>query len=380
MATQGLATSAPLRTDSTAAAPPADSAAAQAVHFVGGVQQVLVARRYVGTVGGDSATAMLMWQRPDSVSGIFYYWKTGPGYDLGMLKRHSAGPVVLQVGQNFPATQPAGTWELASTSGLVLTGTWVDSVGHRLPVRLRESYARAVRYEIQELTLTGGQPEPADAEGSPRYTQEYLQLLGAAAQRPALRHLQAPPLAARRQQMQANYSLDATTDCGIEVWLNDFNLLSYQTTYYAMPFGGRPQPGNESFLVDLTTGQQLSVASQLQLGYEPQLRRFLTDHLLHDPNFDEINKGHEMAWAWQEDDDGKAVELVNLPKRAPNSLTEDDLLLTGDGLLAMYSPVSLYTEPGVAVRGLVLVPYSELRPLVRPGMPLARMLKARGMW
>jgi hypothetical protein len=51
VAAQRLATSAPLRTDSTAAALPADSAAAQAVHFVGGVQQVLVAHRYVARLG-----------------------------------------------------------------------------------------------------------------------------------------------------------------------------------------------------------------------------------------------------------------------------------------------------------------------------------------
>jgi hypothetical protein len=208
----------------------------------------------------------------------------------------------------------------------------------------------------------------------PYLRQEYLHLRGAAGRRPALRRLQPPPLAVRRQQLRDNYEPDSRTRYSVEVRLNDFNLLSYQTSYMADPFGGRPQPGTKSFLVDLVTGDSLTIASQLRPGYELPLRRLLTAHLLHDYNHEDVD------WEWQQADRPATEQLVDLPRPERETLTDEDFLLTGEGLEATYSPFSVYNSPGGMPPASVLIPYAELRPLVRPGTPLARMLSTRGIY
>ena len=103
----------------------------------------------------------------------------------------------------------------------------------------------------------------------------------------------------------------------------------------------------------------------------------LSNHLLHDSDFDEVNKNHDNVWEWH-DSDFNPTKLVSLPDLKENS--QDDLTLTSEGLEATYSPLSVYESPGGALPISVMIPNRELRPLVRPGTPLARMLAARGMW
>jgi hypothetical protein len=165
----------------------------------------------------------------------------------------------------------------------------------------------------------------------------------------------------------------------MEVVLNDFGLFSYQTSYDSLPFGGRHQDDVQSALFAVATGQPLTVTSQLRPGYERPLRRLLSKHLLHDdnPQFDEVNKEHNNAWRWLNKQENPS-RLVPLPDLEEASA--DDLTLTAAGLEATYSPFSLYESPGGMIPFCtVLIPYRELRPLVRPGTLLARMLRARGL-
>ncbi|MDO7877694.1 hypothetical protein Q5H93_23360 [Hymenobacter sp. ASUV-10] len=333
-----------------------------------------VFHRYTGTINQERVTVELSWTPPDSITGRFYRWRGGPEYTLGEDEQRRE-PLVLPVRQGLPDYGGAGTWRLARVPGAVLRGVWVDTSGHRHPFQLRENYTGAAQYEIQVLQRSGGKPA-TDEENDcrvPYLRQEYLHLLGAAGRHPALRRLQPPTMAVRRQQLRDNYEPDSRTRHGVAGRLNDFNLLSYQTSYWADPFGGRPQPGTKSFLVDLVTGDSLTIASQLRPGYELPLRRLLTAHLLHDYS------NTDAEWYWQQDDRPAAEQLVDLPRPERETLTEEDFLLTGDGLEATYSPFSVYTSPGGMPPASVLIPYAELRPLIRPGTPLARMLAARGI-
>lgn len=333
-------------------------------------------RRYAGQVGPYQATVQLAWRRPDSVAGIGHLGRPMRLLHLGTDRhRPYPGRTVLTLVQGEPA-RAAGTWRLTGWPGPLLTGTWVDARGHRYPLRLREDYTGAVPYDIERLVLQGGKSvawadDPHDTR-VPHHYQEYLHLLGKAGRRPALRRWQAPPLVMRRRQLLAAYERERTY-AGIEVRLNDHHLLSYQASYLADPYGGRPQPGVKSFLVDLVSGRQLTLASQLRPGYNRPLRRLLTRHLLADPPGD-----RDVPWKWLAETRPGTEPLVELPLGVPESLTDEDLLLTDDGLEATFSSYTAFIYryvPSVTT----LVPYAELRPLVRPGTPLARMLRARGL-
>ncbi|MGI4869608.1 MAG: hypothetical protein ACRYFX_00345 [Janthinobacterium lividum] len=341
--------------------------------------------RYQGTVGGEPATAELSWTRPDSVTGHFYQWRRGPEYQLEYYGRRR-GPLVLSLSHEYPdRRRQDGTWHLARPLGSVLRGVWVDSAGRRQPVVLHESYAQGVQYEIQALTLTGGQAEPEEYAygGVPSYTQEYLHLLGAAARQPVLRRLQAPSLAVRRRTMRRGYAQDETSYYGINVRLNDFGLLSYDTGYEAYPFGGRRQDKVEGTLVDLRTGRKLLLASQLVADHQPALRRLVAQHLLHDGNSALVKE--DSSWKWEErpaaaaatPDTTYSTSLWTCRDLGP--LT-DELVLTSEGLEMTYWVPALVAGGSISPDYTLLIPYAELRPLVRPGTPLARMLKARGLW
>lgn len=327
--------------------------------------------RYVGTVSGQPVTAELNWERPDSVAGRFYFWRRNAEYSLTSPSRRSAQVLAVSRALLF-ASQASGQWRLAQPLGPVLQGTWVDAAGRRRPFRLRENYQGGVRYEILASTLT--LPLVARLGQSPEYRHDFLHLLGPPAGRPPLRRAQCPPRA-RRQQFVRDFPHDGEVFCTyvIEVLLNDFQLLSYQTTGVIDPFEGQNDSEMLHTLVDLTTGRELTIEDQLRPGYETPLRRLLSSHLLHDPGFTETEEGGD-GWHWQ-DEQGQPTKLVRLPS------DYEGLALASQGLQATYSPYSLRGGGGDRLPGYkVLVPYRELRPLVRPGTPLARMLRARGLW
>jgi hypothetical protein len=344
-------------------------------------------RRYVGRIGPYPATVEFTWQRPDSVTGTCQLGeRPARVLELGTDRHRSApaGWTRLALVQFTPApAQAAGRWQLRGWPGPVLTGTWAAADGQRYRLQLRENYVGAMPYDIEQLVVQGGRSvaldeEPLDTRVPFQY-QEYLCLLGPAGRHPALRRRLAPPLAVRRRQLRAAYEHERTYG-GIEVRLNADYLLSYQATYLADPYGGRPQPGVKSYLVDLVSGRFLTLASQLRLSYELPLRRLLTRHLLAEPLDDSGELTHQIAQKLRADSPPGGEPLVELPLRQYQELTDEDLLLTEQGLEASFSDVVLLGNLWSYDTPTTVIPYTELRPLVRPGTPLARLLQARGMW
>ncbi|MGI4869610.1 MAG: hypothetical protein ACRYFX_00355 [Janthinobacterium lividum] len=326
-------------------------------------------RRYVGTVGGEPVTAEIGQERPGVVSGRVYSWRTSQEYGVSQPARHR--PRLLKI-SGPDAYRSGGWWHLTQRPGTVLRGTWVDSAGRQpRPLELRESYQGGVRYEIWQLTLTGGPPASRNSCDVPQCSRDFLRLLGPAADRPPLGHLQWPAPAGRRRLVRADYSSDLHAERGIEVLLNDFNLLSYHVYIDDMPFGGSSSSIRASALVDLTTGRQLAFYDQLQAGYELPLRRLLTRHARQDFGYQPEPRDSYNGWEWV-NDHGRQVQLAPLPNENPPDVQEggDKCVLTVQGLAVRYN------QPFINL----LIPYAELRPLVRPGTPLARMLRARGLW
>ncbi len=332
-------------------------------------------RRYVGTVGGEPATAELDWHRPDSLHGRFYLWRSGLEHQFTQGKRRHSRVLVLA-----PATYPAahragGRWQLRQAAGPVLQGTWVDSAGrHPRPFLLRESYQGGVRYEVRHLALSGGEPVSPDPCDVPVSSYDFLHLLGAAA-RPPLSQVQCPTWAGRRRQLRADYSWETQRDYLAKVKLNDFGLLSYQLEFSDSPFEGSSSLGTVNVLLDLVSGRPLAVTSQFIPGYQLPLRRLLAkqllaEQLLHEDDYGDLNP---KLYGWeQRNDHGQRTKLPYLPD-----------FNSGEGAEA--GGVFSLSAQGLQIGGnhgtyLVTIPYPELRPLVRPGTPLARMLAARGIW
>jgi hypothetical protein len=340
--------------------------------------------RYTGTIGSQLVTVEVRWQRPDSVTGSFYYQKNSAVYSLDCAK-HRVGTQALTLAvaklshNGYQGQLPTGQWRLSSRlPSAVLAGTWTRPGHPAIPFVLHENYLGAVHYGLEELRLTGG--ESSDDGRVPDYQRDFLTLAQPTAVPVRLQRTLASSPATRRRQMLEGREADADVHVWMEITLNDFGLFCYQTSYDALPFGGRHQTDNQSTLYDVATGQTLTIASQLRPGYERPLRRLLSHHLLHDatPELDEVNKEHNNAWRWRNKKENPS-QLVPLPELEEEGA--DDLALTVEGLQASYSPYSIFESPGGMIPTYsLIVPYRELRPLVRPGTPLARMLQARSMW
>jgi len=137
----------------------------------------------------------------------------------------------------------------------------------------------------------------------------------------------------------------------------------HQTLGVIDPFEGQNEAELLNTLVDLTTGRQITLPSQLRPGYERPLRHLLSQHLRH-----EANPDPSQAQAWRADQN-QPIILVSLPN------AYEGFALTAQGLEATYAHPSLYSGGGDS-RPVhrVLIPY-----LVRPGTLLARLLRARGL-
>ncbi|MGI4869611.1 MAG: hypothetical protein ACRYFX_00360 [Janthinobacterium lividum] len=343
--------------------------------------------RYVGTVGGQAATALLGWHTPhDGASGIFYLHRGGPLYEVDFWNWNES-QAVLQISTLDGSDTEESAWFMTGLPGAVLRGTWVNDTG-RHPFVLRESYAGAVRATVHTLQLKGGQakrPYSSQECEAGSYVYEFLQLPASRVVAPALRRALNPLPAAVRSRMQATYEELHNQQRALgNFLLNDFNLLSYQIGR-GRSFTGdssRYDHWSESYLFDLLTGRELTLASQLRPGYERALRRLVRRHLLHDSQFDFINREHRASWDWR-DAASKATNLVALPaaSRYDDNGHASGLCLTGSGLQATYPSEELYSPHKPDEQEYTInVPYAELRPLVRPGTPLARMLRARGLW
>ncbi|MDO7847326.1 hypothetical protein Q5H92_13215 [Hymenobacter sp. M29] len=309
-------------------------------------RRVLQVHRYVGTIGGQPATAELQWYHPDSIMGSFYLHQTGPAYRLEGI-RQKPGPIVLTV--DAADYDVIGQWHLQSRPGTaVLNARWRD--GHRQrTVALRESYVGAVRYGVRTSFYS------ADSAGS--ILQDFLTLPFPTSVHPRLRPLLNPGPQARIQLMnEAREDLcDATNR--LSVLLNDFGLFSYRLAFESRQtdgHGGR-KDDQTSFLFDLVSGRPLAVESQLRPSYELPLRRLLAKQLPADAK-------ENLCLAYITHDDPTLAELPDI-----------DMCLTATGLEATYGAAQVCGPQTLHVS------YRELRPLVRPGTPLARMLAARGL-
>jgi len=337
-------------------------------------------QRYVGNVGGEPATVALRWVRPDSVVGTCFLWRRDTAYPLTTASRRQPGRLQLAEPVTIyhqPPTEPVaslGYWQLTSGPGPQLRGYWRDASGRQLPLVLHESYQGAVRYTVETFAVVG--PFTQQTQRRPTHASDFLRLLGPAAHSPLARELY--PSRAERRALVLDNEGEAFCTSTIEVKLNDFDLLSYYQFDVIDPFEGQNDLGLTATLLDLRTGRELSVASQLRPGYQQPLRRLLTWQLQHNPQCNYLEPGQHpadaRAWGWR-DARGQLTSLVSLPTNG------EALALTGPGLEATYYGDTLFGggEPSEP-RYSVLVPYQALRPLVRPGTPLARMLQARGLW
>ncbi|MGI4864581.1 MAG: hypothetical protein ACRYFZ_11720 [Janthinobacterium lividum] len=326
-------------------------------------------RRYVGTVGGELATAELSWTRPDSVVGRFYFWRSGAVYSLASYPSTR----VLTLRPEYYTSRAGGRWHLTRPLGPLLQGYWADSTGRRgRPFMLRENYQGGVRYETRTLTLTGGQSISHNPCDVPACSRDFLHLLGPKI-RPLQGRVQFPALATRRQLVRAAHRNDSHSGRDLAVLFNDFNLLSYELSYYDWPFEGSSTFLKTRGLLDLTTGRPLSIYRQLRPGVERRLRWLLTIHLLDAPDASAYTIDPLIGWEWVADH-GRRRPLAPLPPETTSDKEDDwstqTCALTAQGLEILYHGGGTYA----------LISYRELRPLVRPGTPLARMLRARGMW
>ena len=347
--------------------------------------------RYVGTVGGEPATALLNWQNPDSVSGSFYWQRRGPLYFLASPDagpRHRRGTdLAVREGVDW---EEAGSWQLHGQPGALLTGTWRSGpTGRPMPVVLRESYAGAVRLAVR-TEWRHGHTSPADPYGYHRTSvawvkYEFLQLLNPAAVPAALRPLLAPGPAARRHRLRTSGDFDCATSYEVRVALNESGLLGYQYAEECSPLGNRYSLVYHNALLDLGRGRWLAPKSQLIPHYEPALARLLARRLLHEVAYRPLIRAITRDSSWQRQavpsssvrTDTLAALTHWLRTHAQTSATE--ALFTGAGL-EIDDDQDLFGSAMQTTLFTWFIPYAELRPLVRPGTPLARMLRARGLW
>lgn len=340
------------------------------------LRRPLRVRRYLGRIGPDSVMALLSWPHPDSIRGSFFLLRGGAEYTLNVAEKPGR---TIRLTVKAADDDSHGTWQLTARPGPTITGSWTQGRG-RKNIRLREDYTDAVRCEILTLRLTGGRPESWEP-GLPCYvpslSQDYLHLLENLARRPALRRLQCPPESVRRRQLRREYELGAEDRRSITVRLNGFGLLSYETTTKYLSFGlGRTfMDYAGSPLLDLADGRAWPLEDLLRPGFWLPVRRRAAWHLRHDAKF------RDVRWEWQQvsptaaRDTAYSYESWQQPDLAPRPR---NWVFTGAGLELTYEYAALNAVNTVGWT-TVLIPYLELRPLVRPGTPLVRMLRARGL-
>lgn len=361
------------------AARPADSAATQAPpRPTAGQPDSVVAvaspaispgyRRYVGTVG--RLPVVLELTLDDSCVGNYYYQHRGEPLALAAVRFRPGRPLVLRELANDKLT---GYWRTAQPAGPVLSGTWESADGHRrLPFRLREDYASALRYEVGELAAQGSEACGVyeDQSDTASYQAAYINVLAGGASAAVRRRLQqalGPPVP--EKQLQAYVEAKAEEhSCSrhgeaLTVTLNQDYLFAFAV--YSDDFGfGAAHPIHElgGLAYSLRTGRQLTLADLLRPGYETPLRQLITRALLTDPEYAGITRSN--AWRWPNETD-EAEPLAPLPGGGfilyPTGIdfqfSDYEICAYGDGMPS------------------VTLPYAQLRPLARPNGPLAPLLQ-----
>ena len=320
------------------------------------------AHRYVGTLGGQ---AIVLWLSvgADSVAGSWYYRTARQPHErILAFRRRRGGRAMLseEIEANIPTTGTTAEWQLRWPPGRVLTAQRRAVPGTSWQaVPLHKDYSQAVPYQLLRLTAHGSYCHAEPGRPQPYYSSEFVRVLSADSLR--LARWQAPPPAARRDSLRRGLRRDGACQQitnSTAVTLDDYGLLSYNVWTQADYYGNHPGNSQAGFIVDLRTGRLCLVQELLRPGTEPALLKLLARHLRHD--YPEL--AEEDDWHW------KTVPPL------PSSFT-----LTPSGLSANYGDYAL-TAYSSHYANTTTIPYAELRPLVRPGTPLARLLAARGLW
>lgn len=346
--------------------------------------------RYRGTVGGQPVTVELtIGPSPDAHDSIVCQGR----YFYG---RHSMGQLLLRAPHPYRASQLLalmetdsgsprqliGRWQASQVAGPLLSGAWRSPDGRQLPFELREDYTdgqghlAAVHYElVNEATDALCHPERREGETKAEYdaraagapsgrSMDFLHLLGPDSLRPALRALQCPVPAKRRQLLQEAVNGE---DCeeeseSIQVDFNDYGLLVITTMRENYSLGmAHPAHDISQQVHDLRSGHQLTRKAIFRPGTETALSRLIMQHLREDE--------HIMAGDLISPADADST-LVSLPGQEFGVVPGGLEFQYNDYEIAAY----VYGPPSVVIL------YAELLPLLRPDSPVARMLRERGLW
>lgn len=331
--------------------------------------------RYIGTIGGRPVLAEMALRRDEplypgapqpqttTLDGTFYYRATGRGGTLGEAYQPRLGQW-LETYYWTPGSHRQVTLLCAEQPfGPLLTG-WYTPYGQqqRLPVRLRESYQGGVRYELlhEQTRIIPESGATTDSYGEDLVEQTYLHLLGPDTLRPALARLQCPPPAARRQARQARAVRLSAGDYSrgyLDVTFNEDGLLATERYQMQGSAGTRNYSHQQQQqLFDLRTGRALSLAGQLRPGGWRQLQRLLTRQALAD-----TTGARRRAYWWR----GGQLPLPT-----------GGLALLPTGWVATYiEPDSELDRHGYSQT----LSWAVVRPLLRPGSPLRRLVRMRGL-
>lgn len=355
--------------------------------------------RYRGTVGGEAVTVELTVKaQTEEPAGImakgscrFDSSATRPRELLSWRPQFPHQSLQLVEADTGRLGWRTGFWQAKQPAGPVLAGTWTGASGRQLPFELREDYRdkrgqlAAIPYELVRASLLKVDScivEPAEwetrgGEPSAMFDRQFLHFLGPDTIQGSIAALQCPPLAARQQQlwqeMQEEFNLDSIgryrypapsyerpltreRSYSLEVLYQGNGLLSwgeYSYFYHGGAHGGHSQ---NLFVYDLTEGAFLELTEQLRPGAEQVLCRLLTHHLRADEQAGGLSFNEDLA-------------LSNLPAAG--------FALVEKGLLFQYGD---YEISGYVAPNPVVIPYAEVVPLLRPGTPVARMLRERGLW
>ncbi|SFQ49387.1 hypothetical protein [Hymenobacter arizonensis] len=345
----------------TAAAPPAPAALPRP-----GQEQY---RRYRGQVAGRPVLVELSFRRLSGLPkghqldlfGRSYDWVTGEEQTLRPVGLFlPASPLTLGV-EADPGQWPR--WRATQPLGPVLSGTCKASPqAPSQPFALREDYTGAVRYELLTETTAGGRGLSAHGEPARAYVEvTYLHLLGPDTLRPALARLQCPGPARRRRarhplgQVASRQDFATVYNQSLAVTLNEQDLLAYGTyTVEGVVDLRHAQHSWDNVVYDLRTGQPIDLLALLRPGGPATVQRLITR---------ELRRG-DPAFAAEL---GLDAELLPLP--------DEGFALTPTGWQATYQTAP-EDEPNYAYT--VTLTWAQLRPLLRAGTPLNRLLVARG--
>ena len=353
--------------------------------------------RYRGTVGGQPVTVELtIGPDPEKPAALVcrgsYYYGRHPAGRLLLQSLPSWRPrlaLTLTETEADTARRPTGRWLATQPAGPVLSGTWRGAAGSALPFSLREDYTdgqgrlMAAKYELVEAAArVRCHPERNEDETVAEYrkriptidhgySQLFLHLLGPDTLRPALRGLQCPTPLERR--LLARAAADKDDGCNLYsasliVDYNDYGLLAW-TEYSTEEFanGARPSHGITATIHDLRTGHTLRLEDLVRPDTDTLLQRLITRSILRRDNPDiDLEPGAKMP--------AHADDLAPL---------STSISLTTEGLSFAYYCDEfnrLSFIEGSPIVFPVPVPWAELLPLLRPGTPLARMLRERGIW